>query len=194
MNLPVGLRGRLVALGLLLTPLILVIHFGVRPLASAYLEVNDDIVNLREDISRYQGIIGELPDLQTAMNRLRRIQPLAPYLLAGVNPTLAAARLQRHLQEVAKQHGASIVRVRVQSTAADSPLDSVLVLARLQTDTRGLRDTLHALETGKPYVFVDRLNITSRQQRRRTKPTGRLDVQMTLSGLRAVGDEEARDG
>lgn len=189
MNLPVGTRGRIVALLLVLLPVILVLQFAIFPLFSAYDEFSNEIESMQDEITRYRTVIGELPALQAAAAELQKQQPLTPFLLPGSNSALAAAALQRHLQKLAAEHEARIVSVRVQPAVPDGPLQKISVQARLQADSRGLRNLLHALESGTPFVFIDTLNISTRVQRRRTA-IDRLEVSMNLSALRAPDERK----
>ncbi len=199
MNLPVGIRGRLAAVGLLVLPLIFLGHYALRPLLSAYMSYHDDIAALHEEIGRYRGVIAELPALRTSIDRLGRTQPLRPYLLGGDNPALAAASLQRQLRNLADEHDATLVSVRVEPAVADGDLERIRVRARLQTSSRGLRDTLHGLESSRPYLFVEQLSASTRQSRRRssTPANSMIEVQIVVSGLRAPAsrpDEAAANG
>jgi len=183
MTLPVGPRGRFLAIALLAIPVVLLLHFAVFPLLAAYGDIRDDIAEAQQEIPRYRRIIAERPALEAAAKHLQHEQSATGLLLEGDNPALAAAGLQRRLQDIAEQHGARVLSVRVDTPVADGPLQRVSVQARLQADSRGLRDPLQALETGAPYLFVESLNINARAARRGT-PTDALDVRLTLSGLR----------
>ena len=188
MTLPKGARGRFVAIGLLLVPLILLANFGVRPLIGAYMGMTDGIAQAEDDIARLSRILSERPSLEASATHLRKTQATAPFLLAGESATLAAAGLQRHLQTVADQAGVQVVSVRVEEPAADGPLERIALLVRLQADNRGLRDLLYALETGTPYLFVEALNVSVRSGRRAVLADP-VDVRLTLSGLRTPGME-----
>lgn len=192
MTLPVGVRGRVVAVSLLVIPLILLLNYGIGPLVKAYLATGEDIHAAEDDIKRYQRIIAELPSLKAAMTQFEQEQPLAPFLLTGSNPALAAAGLQRRLQDIAAKHGVRIVSVRVQPPVPDGPLQRISVQARLSADTAGLRDILYELEANRPYVFVDDLTITARP-RRRNVSSDVLEIRITLSGLRAPDAAEREE-
>jgi len=186
MNLPTGIRGRLVAVGLLLIPLILLYEYGVKPLVGIYDGNRNDIVTMQDRIVRYRRAIAELPALEAHAAELARTQPLAPFLLEGDNTALAAADLQRELQQVAKQHAVQILSLRVKPASDEGPLQRISVEARLRTGTATLRDLLFSLETAQPSVFVDMLNINARAQRRRNVQTADvLDVRLVLSSMRA---------
>jgi len=192
MTLPVGVRGHLVALALLLIPAILLSNFIVWPLLKSYFSAADDLEATRDEISRYQRLLHQAPALRAAVAEVERTRPLAPYLLTGTNRALAAAGLQRHLQDAAKKNGVTILSLRVQNPVDDGPLERISVEARLRTGTDELRKLLYFIETTTPYLFVEELSINARQTRRRSVAVSGLDVRMTLYGLRAPAPLEAR--
>ncbi len=186
MTLPLGIRGRLVALGILLILLILLARFVAWPLAGRYLGAIEDLENTRTDIARYQRLLGEAPALREAIGRFERTTPLAPFLLAGANRSRAAAGLQRHLQDAARKHDVTVLSLRVQNPVREGPFERIAVDARLRSGTPELRNLLHFFETSQPYLFVEGLSINVRQSRRRSTRIGTLEVRLTLYGLRAA--------
>lgn len=195
MTLPTGLRGRLVALALLFIPAILLVRFVVWPMVDTYFVAAEELEVTRDEITRYQRLLNELPTLQAAATRLERTSPLKPYLHAGDNAALAAAGLQRSLQDAAGKHDVTVLSLRVRSPDTEGPFELISVEARLRASAPQLRDLLYIIETSTPYLFVGDLSITVRHsgRRRRTKATtpGTLEVSLTLYGLRAP---EAQQG
>ena len=186
MTLPQGPRGRLVALALLLIPVILLARFVVWPLVTTYASSGSALEATRDKIARYQRLLNELPALEAAVSELDRKNPLDPYLLSGKNRALAAANLQRSLQEAAEKHGVTILSLRVRPSVAEAQMERIAVEARLRADIRPLRELLYYVETTTPYMFVDDLSIKVRRSRRaRSAPTG-LEINLTLYGLRAA--------
>jgi general secretion pathway protein M len=194
MTLPQGPRGRLVALALLLIPVILLARFVVWPLVTTYVSSDSTLEATRDKIARYQRLLNELPALEAAVNELDRKNPLDPYLLSGKNRALAAAGLQRRLQEAAEKHGVTILSLRVRPPLAEARMERIAVEARLRADIRPLRELLYYVETTTPYMFVDNLSIKVRRSRRaRSTPTG-LEINLTLYGLRAADRVEKPGG
>jgi len=193
-TLPQGPRGRLVALALVLIPVILLARFVVWPMVGLYASSGNTLDATREKIARYQRLLNELPAIEAAVAELDRKNPLAPYLLTGMNRALAAADLQRRLQEAAEKHGVTILSLRVRPPAAEASLERIAVEARLRGDIRPLRDLLYTIETTTPYMFVDNLSINVRRSRRaRSAPTG-LEINLTLYGLRPADQTEVSGG
>jgi len=184
MTLPTGIRGRLLALSLVLIPLILAVKFVLWPVLQSYASTGEDLISTREEIVHYQRLLGEQPALQEAVARLERTRPLSPYLLAGTNRALAAAGLQKQLQDAATEHGVTILSLRVQNPASDGPLERISVEARLRTGVPELRDLLYWIETARPYLFIENLSINARRAGRRTTTPGGREVSLTLHGLR----------
>jgi len=194
MTLPQGPRGRLVALALVLIPLILIARFAVWPLAASLASSGDTLEATRAEIARYQRLLNELPALEAAVARLEDERPLAPYLLSGTNRALAAADLQRRLQQAGEKHGVTILSLRVKTAVADGPLERISVEARLRAGIRELRDLLYFVETATPYLFVEDLGINVRQSRRTRSTTSALEISLSLYGLRAPDPTEAAGG
>ena len=185
MTLPVGIRGRLVALGLLLIPVILVFNFAALPLVERYSMVNTDIAELEQDIARYQALLAELPGLRSAIGDIDDRQPLTPYLLDGANQALAAASLQRRLQQTAARLGVRVISLRVQPPRRVGPLERIAVEARLQSSLNALHDLLLDIEADMPATFVDNMTISIRAARGRADASTHLDVGFTSYGFRA---------
>ncbi len=184
MNLPVGIRGRLVAVGLLLIPIILLIEFIITPLIQRYVTLSGDIVELEQEIVRYRTLLAELPALRAAVQQLDASRPLAPYLLEGDNQALAAASLQRRLQQLASKLGIRVISLRVQPPSRDGPLERIAVEARLQSSLDALHDLLLDIETGMPITYVDNVSISVRAARGRVDASSYLDVGFTTYGFR----------
>jgi len=192
MTLPVGVRGRLVALSLAIIPIVLVVNLVFWPLIKSYLSTGDHLVDTRDEIVRYQRLLGELPALQSAVARFERTDPLNPYLLAGSNRALAAAGLQKQLQDAAAKHGATILSLRVQNPSPAGPLERISLEAKLRAGIPELRDLLYFIETNQPYLFIENLSINVRHPGRRARKTpGGLEVSLTLYGLREPEQQQA---
>lgn len=193
MTLPTGMRGRLVALGLLLIPLILLAHYVLTPLVASLVSRGDDLATTREEIVRYQRLISQMPALRDAVERLERTRPLAAYLLQGGNRALAAAGLQRNLQQAAQEHGVTILSLRVKNPILRGPFEQISVEARLRSNNDQLRDLLYYIETTTPYLFVEDLSLNVRRTRRRDVSQTGLDARLILYGLHAA-DSRATAG
>lgn len=194
MTLPTGMRGRLVALGLVLIPLLLLLRFAAWPLIDRLSSAEEERAAKRAAIAHYQRLLAQAPGLEAAVSRLERTRPLASYLFAGGNRALAAAGLQRTLQASAKKNGATVLSLRVMEPVADGPLERIPVEARLLAGIGEARNLLYEIETATPYLFIDTIDIDVRRSRRRqTAAAEPLSIRLVVYGLRA-SDGPAPDG
>jgi general secretion pathway protein M len=190
MTLPTGIRGQLVAIGLLLIVLLLAYRFVALPAFSAYEARQESIEDTQRAVRRYRQLLAQAPALEAFSERYRSQSPLAPLLLPGDNPALSGAALQQRLQDLARQHDVRVLSLRIRPTEEDGRFERVGVEVRMQSDMTGLRDLLYDIEQSTPYLFVDSLAVRTRPQRRRgTVPqaTHVLDTRLVVFGLRSPG-------
>jgi len=188
MNLPQGPRGRLLAAGLLLIPLLVILQYLVIPGWNSYAGLRESIEDNREQLQRYRRIAADLPALRQQLQRVNREQPLAPFLLAGRNRALASASLQRHLQELVRTQGGRILSLRALRYESEGELERIPLEVRFQVDIPGLQQIIYELESGQLHTVIEQLNITMRRTRA-ARQASDLDVRLTLSSLRAAGEE-----
>lgn len=189
MNLPTGVRGRWVALGLLAIVLTLLFQLTLAPLWQRYRALAPAIAEQRDQVQRFRALAAQAPALETRLATLRDDVRFDDYLLPGASSALAAAALQQRLKEVTEEQRGQVLSTRVAKPQQAGEFERVMINARLQMDLAGLQGLLHALETRPPYLFLHNLNIY-RQARGRATKGDRLDVQLDLYGLRLPGEQE----
>jgi hypothetical protein len=162
MTLPTGSTGRLLAMGILLAPFLLLAQFVFVPAWKAYAAENERIELVRGQLERYQRLSAQLPAMRAQVGRLR----------------------EEDL--VALAHDGRILSTRVLKGAADGSFERIVVEARLEMTLEGLQDLLLEVETRKPYLFIEELAVMERPRRRGAAPgpTASLDTRLTVYGLR----------
>ena len=187
MILPTGARGRWVALGLLLILITLIYQLTLAPLWARYRALAPAIAEQQEQVSRYQRLAAQAPQLRERLQTLRNDARFNDYLVPGNGSALAAAALQQRLQELAQAQQGRVLSTRVGKPLGDGDFEQVTINARLQIDLAGLQELLYSLETQSPYLFVRNLNIY-RQRGRNTRGNDQLEVQLDIYGLRLPGE------
>ena len=169
----------------------------VAPLQSIHAEMDD----LRDTHARYASAIAEKPQLQQRIVAMGAGQAASHAFLAEDDPNAAAAGLMQHVVDVVAAHpqgGACDVTQKMPVTnppaAPDEPYRKVAVSISLRCDVQPLAETLHDLEQGTPYLFVDDLSIYRNPVAAMQQASAPLEVQFTLSGYvrqpRAAGDAQ----
>jgi hypothetical protein len=144
--------------------------------------------------AQYAELAAKTTQLEALQRRLK--MPVLPaaagsdesVFLTGLNYALAANSLQQHLVELVEQSGGKIVTVAVETPASTEQTSRrVIIQIRSELDNDGLQSLLYGLESGRPLVLIDSLNV----HRVTTQGAGEKDdtthsPRLTVE-LRAVG-------
>lgn len=184
-------RDRWLALALLLAVLGLFYLLVLHPLVVAPLRETDArIADLQTRDARLRALLAQRPQLQQRLAALDAQGGSG--FLAEPTAELAAAALIQQLEQVvgdasAASRGCAIVnRTPLGDDAQGGRYRKVTVQVRLRCGNAETLAVLHALESARPWLFVDALNITA--QRYFAVPgsaqpqEGGLDVGFNLSG------------
>ncbi len=185
-------RDRWLALALLLAVLGLVYLALVHPLFTVPMRAADArIAELRERDARLRGLLAQRPQIEQAL-ATPEAQDSGSGFLAEPTAELAAAALIQHLERVvadasAGGRGCAIVnRTPLGDDVGGGRYRRVTVQVRLRCGNAETLAVLHALESARPWLFVDALGITA--QRYFAVPgaaqpqEGGLDVGFNLNG------------
>jgi general secretion pathway protein M len=170
----------MVAVGLVLIPVLLLFRFAVVPAWSAYQSIGEETWDAQHKIERLKRLAANLPELERQEQALRSANLLTPYLLSADNSALAAANVQRHLQDIVNAHNGRVLSTRVLRSQPDGPFERITVNARLQLSLEGLQSLLYELETATPFLFVDGLSVIARTTRARRTRRGMISAQKTV--------------
>jgi general secretion pathway protein M len=195
-------ESRIAAILLLLVVLVIayfaLLHWWfVAPLQAIHAEMDD----LRDTHARYASAIAEKPQLQQRIAAMGAGQAASHAFLPEDDPNAAAAGLMQRVVDAVAAHpqgGACDVTQKMPVTnppaAPDEPYRKVAVSISLRCDVQPLAETLHDLEQGTPYLFVDDLSIYRNPVAALQQATAPLEVQFTLSGYvrqpRAASDSQ----
>ena len=183
-------ESRIAAVPLLMVVLVIayfaLLHWWfVAPLQSISSEMDD----LRDTHARYAAAIAEKPQLQQRIAAMGAGQAASHAFLPEDDPNAAAAGLMQRVVDAVAAHpqgGACDVTQKMPVTnppaAPDEPYRKVAVSISLHCDVQPLAETLHDLEQGTPYLFVDDLSVYRNPVAAMQQAAALLDVQFTLSG------------
>jgi general secretion pathway protein M len=183
-------ESRIAALLLLLVVIVIgyfvLLHWWfVAPLQAMHGEMDD----LRDTHARFAAAIAEKPQLQKRIAAMGAGQAASHAFLADDDPNAAAASLMQRVVDTVAAHpqgGACDVTQKMPVTnppaAPDEPYRKVAVSISLRCDVQPLAETLHDLEQGTPYLFIDDLSIYRNPVAALQQAAAPLEVQFTLSG------------
>jgi general secretion pathway protein M len=172
---------RFAALALLLAVVALPLLAIMGPLLDAHAARDAEIAELQAKAMRLDAIAATKPELTRHRDELTARRDRSSLLLSGASEALAAAALQNSLKAAAARAGGELRSTQALAVTEDKGFRRIAVRALLATDTDGLRTLLHAVESARPPLFVDALEVRGRaRQDEADEP--RLDIRIDVFG------------
>jgi general secretion pathway protein M len=106
-------------------------------------------------------------------------------LLEGETTGIAGANLQKLLSGLVAEHGGAASSIQILPPKDDGNLVRISMSLSISVNIDGLRDILHALETGAPLLFIDDVGVRSDMDSFGAADVhfmGPLDVTLQVSG------------
>jgi len=150
---------RSLAVALLLAVPALFYAAVVAPLAAYRDGLNSEIAGLEDNLARYRTFAAERDRLAAELGEAEAAQPDAGLYLEAPSDALAAAGLQDLLNTIVEDNGGVLNSVRVLAGSQEGSYRRVAVEVLFESHTKSLRDILYAVETGKPFLFVQKLEV-----------------------------------
>jgi general secretion pathway protein M len=160
------LASRLLALGLLLALLLAGQALVVGPLVAEWRTNEALVAQSQELLHRYRAIAATRPALKRQMDALQEAE-LAALYLEGASDALAAAALQEGVRALVAEVAGELHSTQILPATSEHGLRRIALRVQLGLDTAALQTLLHALETGRPLLFLDNLVLRARQGRAR---------------------------
>lgn len=167
--MPRAERDRLLALALLLAVLGLLYLIVVHPLfTKPMLAADARIDDLRERDARVRALLGQAPQISKRLAELDARGRVADFLAEPTTELATAAliqQLERVVEEVSPGNRGCAITNRAPLSDEPPPgrFRQVTVQVRLRCGNAETLAVLHALESARPYLFVDALNISSQR-------------------------------
>jgi len=111
----------------------------------------------------------------------------ANLLLEGSTAGISGAGLQKLISDIVVEHGGVASSLQLLPIEQQDKLERVALRLSISVEIDGLRDIVHAIETGKPLLFIDDLTVrTGEQDDGEIDPyyRGPLQVDLQVSGFR----------
>lgn len=149
------------------------------PLRQAYGEANAAVADARRLLTAAE----RNSERRAALERSVAADTGGPLLLSGESDGSATAALQTLLQSVLEDTAAELISVEALPSAPDGAYSAIRLRAQFSIGHDALPRALHALESGRPVVFLDNLTISARSARA-VGVERPLDVRVDLTAYR----------
>jgi general secretion pathway protein M len=151
----------------------------IQPVIAKHAFYQENIASMQRRLQKYKQIIASRPVLEAELNRLQREQAVNAYYLEQQSAPLAATELRKWVKTVVESSGGTLMSTQSLPLLENEPFPRIGISVRMSGDTEILQKVLYDLESRRPLLFVDNLQVRSRQIRRRSSRDRRTIIEET---------------
>jgi general secretion pathway protein M len=155
------LAGRVAALGLAAGVLTLVIAGALVPFANRLADLDEQKRIAAGAVERLVARIGDREGFAERLTALEQEVAASKTHIEAETPALGSAVMQQLLAAAAARHGIQVASVQVLPGTAEAGFQRIALRADVQGPLPGMTGLLHDLESGRPYMFVEAIDIQS---------------------------------
>lgn len=187
-------QSRAAALVLLLGLLLLAVALIATPLWLLNRRYDNALEESVTRLERYSKIAGMRDGLIKKSAEVRALAANHHYLKSA-SPALAAAELQEQLTVIFEANGGKLSSIQILPHKDEGAYRQIAVALQLTAPLSALKGILHALESSRPYLFIDNLSVRSNAgfgQRMGADPAAEpeLIVQFNVTGYALKGVQQ----
>jgi general secretion pathway protein M len=150
---------RSAALTIFVALLGLPIYFGLLPLLQSYSELSEDLTQKRAILARFETELAGREGLEQELGAVVERHQADRIYLQGASEAAAAAALQERLGTLAEANRAELRSVQALPAVEADGLRRLTLRVVLSATTSELLHVLYALETEKPYIFIENIEL-----------------------------------
>ena len=183
---------RLLALLILLLVIGAVAAVTVVPLWSANRYYEEAIASMEDRLEKLQRASAMSAGLQAQYDQLKRWQLGDEHYLSSGSSALAGAELQRIIKRIAESNNAELVSTQILPVSQEDAFTQVTLKARMRATLTSMTQIFYAIETGEPFLFLDKVSLWQRGGRRSWRGAAvagpdLLDADIELTGYMRPG-------
>lgn len=181
-ELPTGMRGRMVALALPAIVLLVLLLGIIMPLLDYWRIIDTDHTQLLNKTRAYERLVSRKESLANQVRALEAELAQAVDYLPRAEPAMAAAGVQANLGQMAERSGAIVRSTQTLPAKAEDGFTAVGFQLSVTGSMRSVRDILYEIEVGHPRLVIDRLSITPTRDPGANGLPGDVDMSVDLHG------------
>jgi general secretion pathway protein M len=172
---------RVIAIALLIAAIALPWRLIVLPVAARFAESAEQVATQEDMLLRYRRLADSRDALRQQLQVLQAQPASQEGYLTGESGTLVAAELQNLVRTIVERNGGRLESTQILPPTTEGQFQRITLRVRMSTDTEGVSHIFYELESMLPYLFIDGLDIVSRDRRGSRRPDGDTTEPDTLS-------------
>lgn len=179
---------RWLAIGLLVFVCVLVLSILVVPIISKGLEYYEKKQDLAFQLKRFNQVVSSKDAVLEKISDAREQFQAQGYFSTKKTESLASAELQKFLKKAISSANGQLTSTQVLPRKDEQTFTRIAVKVRMIGDMEALRSVLYEIETSKPLILVEQLDIRpSRGKRnrrtRKVEATGKLNINFQVASF-----------
>jgi general secretion pathway protein M len=151
-------QSRVAALGILFLVGILVIAAVVVPMWLLNQRYGAAVDDASGRLERYSRVVGMREGLLQKAQEVKALET-ARHFLKSASPALAASELQELVTVILEQNGGKLSSIQILPHKDDGPYRQISLSLQFNAQLSAVKAVLHALESARPYLFIDNMTI-----------------------------------
>ena len=153
--------------------------YVLSPVLAAYRDADEQLAQTRDLLERYEGLALGKAEHQDRLEELRARQTGTGIYLSGATDALSAAELQNRVRALVGRSGGQLRSIQNLPVTTDEGFRAIAVRVQITATLAAVHQLLYNLESEKPFVFVDNLDVRNRRGNRQAALEN-LDPQLTV--------------
>ena len=160
-----GWVSRAAAIALLIAMIGAAYVLAVAPLLDRYRQTAEAIVDTRDLLARFDRQASRRADVEASLAALQELVARQGHYLDGTTYAVAAASLQDNVKAIVEGHGGELQSIQTMPSPANDEIRKVAIRVQSMMSVDPLLQTIHRLESGAPYLFIENLEVQGRLSR-----------------------------
>jgi Tfp pilus assembly protein PilO len=157
---------KVLMIGGLAVVLFLIINYVISPFIESENDIQEGTEQKEMLLKKYERVINQRGEIEKKLAKMKREQSgLNKKLLKGSTPSLAAAEMQKMLENISKKYDLELKSVKVKDAEESGEFLAIPLEIRLTTDLNSTRKFLADLEKNSKYLIIPKLKISVKNQR-----------------------------
>lgn len=196
-----GVR-RLLALGLLVLFLLTFYLYLLSPVWRYYADGLRQVGLHGRQLAQFEFLVENEDRFDEELARMEEADTGGDLFLAGSKPAIASANMQEFVTEEVRKAGGELVSSQEYEADSIDATTAIGLQVQVRCEVQNLVRLMHAIETARPAVFIDEINVDSSSGRtisardarrgRKKDSAPSLEVRLNIVGY-MVGEQGAED-
>lgn len=147
------------------------------------------VLHMEKLLAGYERTIEIEPVIRERLRHIKAATNGSISLLSCGNEALAGAELQENFKAIVQQASGSVERSQNLGSQTEGQFQKIIVRAQFILSTSSLQKVLFALETGRPYIFIENLDVKDAPNQKNAKGD-LLKVTIDFYGFCRAGEKQ----